>query len=288
MKPDSNSETTYLLSIIVPTITKDSNVIRRLCKWFIKLESADCELIIIDQFQEDRNQILEDVPKNIIYIHNKICGLSKNRNIGISVSSGKYLLFLDDDCWFHKNYIKIFNDYLNCNTNYEIFFSNILNEHGHDTKRANFQKDEPLSLMSIDAISASGMIAKRSVALKILFDERMGVGSKYGSCEEFDFLARSMEGGSLAKALSGLVIFHPEPSTNIKREYNYGRGHGYLCHKRINSKNHIFLNFCFVAKRVLIAFLKYCIAILEFTFNKKKARLRIHWCMGFLEGLLKK
>ena len=278
--------TDIVFSIIVPTISTDSILID-LRDWFLKLDDFNCELIIIDQWKVPRKKLLEAKEKNIFYFFNEIKGLSVNRNIGIKVSRGNWLIFLDDNCWFEKNYISVAKKYFKRNPDIGIVFSKILDEEKNNTKRVRVKRKN-ISLSSIDAGSAPGMIIRKDLALSKLFDENMGIGGKYGSCEEFDLVARSLEEEEIVKVNPDLVIFHPEPkNTSFSREYNYGRGHGYLAYKRLKSSNKIHLNFMFSFKRIILALLKGLLGFFQLFYDFKKGRLKINWFIGFTKGFFR-
>jgi GT2 family glycosyltransferase len=278
--------TDIVFSIIVPTISKDS-ILVDLHDWFLKLDVLNCELIIIDQWHFSRKNLFQIKNKNILYLFNERKGLSLNRNIGIKASRGRWLIFLDDNCWFEKNYISVAKKYFKNNPDDGIVFSKILDEEKINTNRVR-DKRKNINLISIDAGSAPGMIVRKDLALSKLFDEEMGIGGKYGSCEEFDLVARSLEEGEIVKVNPDLTIFHPEPkSTSFSREYNYGRGHGYLIYKRLKSTNQIYLNSIFSFKRIILALLKGLLGVFQLFYDFRKGRLKINWFKGFIEGFFK-
>tara|TARA_B100001057_G_scaffold449793_1_gene491304 strand:- start:4003 stop:4851 length:849 start_codon:yes stop_codon:yes gene_type:complete len=277
----------FTFSIVVPTISENF-ILTDLQNWFLKLDDLDCELIIIDQWDHSRKSLFKEKGRNIIYLFNKTKGLSINRNIGIKVSRGRWIIFLDDNCWFDKNYLSIAREYFQNNLDDGIVFSKIFNEERVQTKRVS-TKRKIINLTSIDRGSAPGMIVRKDLALSNLFDEDMGIGSKYGSCEEFDLVARSIEQGEVVKVNSDLSIFHPEPDvTSISREYNYGRGHGYLIYKRLRSTHKIYFNLIFSFKRLMFALLKGSFGIFQLLYNFEKGRFKIKWFKGFVEGFFRK
>ena len=113
LKVYKKKKSKYLFSIICATIN-NQNQIKKLCNSLKKQSYKKFELIICDQSQFSANKNIRKIYKNlkIKYINSNI-GLSKSRNKGINISKGDYLIFLDDDITFEKNYLEKINNLLN-------------------------------------------------------------------------------------------------------------------------------------------------------------------------------
>lgn len=118
-----------LVSIILPTYNR-ANYLERAIKSVLDQSFQEWELIVVDDASTDATfGILEKWQKKdgrIKMLRNEknnylIDGISKNLNNGISIAKGKYIARLDDDdCWCHKNKLKMQVDFLENNTEYVI------------------------------------------------------------------------------------------------------------------------------------------------------------------------
>lgn len=89
------------VSVIIPTRNR-SFLLSRAIESVLNQKYNEIELIVVDDASEDNtSQVVERYRqrfRNFRYIRNNSqCGGAKARNIGISVASGKYISFLDDD-----------------------------------------------------------------------------------------------------------------------------------------------------------------------------------------------
>jgi len=94
------------ISVIIPTKNRTQDVIRCLGSISSQTILPD-EIIIVDSSdtEELKSELNAFYALHIKYIHSKP-GLTLQRNIGIRISSGDGIVFLDDDVTLDKNYIK--------------------------------------------------------------------------------------------------------------------------------------------------------------------------------------
>ena len=90
------------ISVIIPTFNRSTTIMRAINS--VKAQTyAHIELIIVDDGSTDDTAriIAADRDKRIVYLENPSNrGISYSRNIGVSISSGNYIAFLDsDDAW---------------------------------------------------------------------------------------------------------------------------------------------------------------------------------------------
>lgn len=100
----------YKISIIVPVY----NVERYLSKCIssiLEQSFTDFELILVDDGSKDNSGKICDEYKGkdsrIKVVHQENKGLSAARNIGIEISEGEYITFIDSDDFIHPNMIEI-------------------------------------------------------------------------------------------------------------------------------------------------------------------------------------
>ncbi len=99
-----------LISIIIP-IYNVENYLEKCLDSVIKQTYDNIEIILIDDGSEDKSkQICDNYVKldsRIKVIHKNNEGVSKARNIGIDMSKGKFITFVDSDDYIDINYIEV-------------------------------------------------------------------------------------------------------------------------------------------------------------------------------------
>ena len=124
-----------LVSVIIPTYKQYWVVVEKAIESVIKQSYEKLEIILIDDNIKE-NEYSEDIKKNILtnykgkikYIRNeKNMGGSKSRNLGVSMSSGVYITFLDDDDEYYQDKIReqilymIINNLDVCFTGFDVY-----------------------------------------------------------------------------------------------------------------------------------------------------------------------
>jgi len=113
--------TNIKVSIVIPTYNDQAHIINAINS-VLSQSFKNFEIIVIDDGSIDNTSIiLKDYieSKKIIYIYQENSGVCSARNNGISISSGKYISFLDsDDEWIDKDKLKKQVDFLESNENY--------------------------------------------------------------------------------------------------------------------------------------------------------------------------
>lgn len=99
-----------LISVIVP-IYNVEKYLDRCIKSILNQSYKNLDIILIDDGSKDRCSEIcdqwERKDNRITVIHKENSGLSDTRNIGIELSHGSYLSFIDSDDYVHKDFIKI-------------------------------------------------------------------------------------------------------------------------------------------------------------------------------------
>ena len=101
-------ENTPLVSIIMPTYNRE-DYIENAINSVLNQSYKNFELIIIDDCSDDNTvRIVEEFDdERIILLRNsENKGVSKSRNIGLNESKGKYIVYLDSDNDWEKDYLK--------------------------------------------------------------------------------------------------------------------------------------------------------------------------------------
>ena len=98
-----------LISIIVP-IYKVEKYLNKCIESILNQTYSNLEIILIDDGSPDKSRDICDFYKNkdsrVKVIHKKNEGVSKARNIGLDISKGKYIMFVDSDDYIDKSMVK--------------------------------------------------------------------------------------------------------------------------------------------------------------------------------------
>ena len=99
-----------LISVIVP-IYNVEKYLDRCIESVVRQKYRNLEIILVDDGSIDSSAQIADAwekkDSRIKVIHKVNGGLSSARNVGIEVSSGEYLAFVDSDDWIHPDMIKV-------------------------------------------------------------------------------------------------------------------------------------------------------------------------------------
>ena len=140
-------EREILLSIIIPVY----NVQDYIGKCLNSLITVDerIEIFVVDDGSPDNSsEIVKDIMKNysnIHYIHKENGGVSSARNLGIALSKGKYIGFVDGDDYVDELYLSKLLEYIETIDFDLLCFNYYLTYDKHETK-INLLNEESLSL----------------------------------------------------------------------------------------------------------------------------------------------
>ena len=94
------------VTIIIPTFNRE-NVIRRTLNSLVSQTYIDFEVIVVDDGSTDKTKEVVDEYLTILKIKyfwmENFGGPSKARNLGIKMSKGRYIAFLDSDDWWRPD-----------------------------------------------------------------------------------------------------------------------------------------------------------------------------------------
>ncbi len=200
---------------------------------------SNLEIIIVDQNEKGflDKEISEFKDLKIKHIHSDIKGLSYNRNIGLRYATGDIICFPDDDCKFYTNtLIEVSNVLLDSNIDFcmgRIYNRKTKKDIIKEWSKKEFKVNRFNSYFINSSIT---MFIKKEFILN--FDENLGVGAKFGSCEDADFIYRIL--GNKAKGIytPKIELWHPEPNyqeISLEKVRNYASGFGYFVRKNTDS-----------------------------------------------------
>jgi GT2 family glycosyltransferase len=279
-----------LLSLIVGLIGPRETVVRAADN-FIEVQNSLLEynLKLILVHQTDNADDVEFLTKtfskknSILYISTQDYGLSNARNIALDKTSSKYVMFLDDNSYFEKEILDKLLVMLNTEKSPNAL---IIGVRSVDRKSSTHSKYKSECLVSIDKIPgrvcSNGIVVKYELAKSLKFNCDLGVGAKYGACEDWDFVWRLTKVCDKIRYIPSLYVIHPPAGKfSNRKSYNYGMGHGYFVKIVCNGSfgTHELL---FVLNRLIVLVAKTLFGIL---LNSANARA---WSKGFINGFFAK
>lgn len=202
---------------------------------------ADFELILIDQNADDRLAELVKFYSQkfpVFHIKQTETGLSHARNQGLQYVKGELFGFPDDDCIYPPDFLAKVSEFFNRDSTWGGLIINVLDL--DEDKEAMLYSPESPGLVDRDKGWIVGMTAAlfyRSEFAQVQFDENMGPGTPWGGAEDVDYLYSCLDAGAKTFFDPEIVIRHPTPTKiysiaqSIRREYNHGRGAGFLMRK---------------------------------------------------------
>ncbi|RJX18362.1 MAG: glycosyltransferase family 2 protein [Desulforudis sp.] len=249
------------VSLVVATFNR-SRELESLLESLLLQTFKNFEVIIIDQSEDDLTKTVVEVYKGqlrLLYHHNPERGLSKARNIGISLSQGRILAFPDDDCVYYPDTIEKAIEAFNRNPRAAIILGRICDCRGNNLIRPWPRKEVRLTQYNFYWLYSSVTIFS---SLRSLFDESLGLGTKFGSNEDADYIYRHLR-SYLCLYTPSVRIFHSPLSTKEMPEtkaFLYGLGFGAFCCKNWD----------------LPIALLYCTSLLYHSLNLLKAGVRLN------------
>jgi glycosyltransferase involved in cell wall biosynthesis len=244
----------------------------------VKYDKNLIQLIIVDQNAEGfLDSIIEEhADINILHIRSDISGLSFNRNIGLRYAEGDIICFPDDDCLFYEDSFAQVSRVLD-DSNLDFCVGRIYDRNNGK----NVIKKWPKSSFNVGKFnsyfinSSITMFFRKSVVLD--FDENLGVGAAYGSCEDADFLYRIVQSGAAGVYTPAIEVWHPDVSIQdipLDKVRKYASGFGYFIRKDLDFTKVILLILLIIKK------------ILQLVVGLLNGRYKRGYFKSFFGGLL--
>ncbi|WP_462164561.1 glycosyltransferase family 2 protein [Pseudoalteromonas xiamenensis] len=277
--------------LILTTVDKKKDVLKLFHTLARQSDDFKLRVLFADQSEDiNWNDIKNFESENLEIIHKKISksSLSKARNIAVSLGlKSDYIAFPDDDCWYKDSILSDVYEKFTSDTSLDVVCTNVYDP---DTKR--YYGDRPVvnnvdvSFKNIFKYPISvGIFMKKSVFVATggRFDERFGVGAKFGSGEETLLIAQVISSGAKIQYFGEVKVFHPVLDSafyDISKSYSYGVGFGKLNQEFFKSGNYSVLPyFIYVIYRTIGG----CLTSL---FNTPKRKVYSNRLKGVLRGFL--
>ena len=227
-------------SVIVPTVGKP----RELGLLLRSLEQQSLqalEVIVVDQSScgEAASAITGHTwPFPVLYVPTpQERGASRARNVGYARSSGRLIVFADDDCWYPPWLLSRVQELFDGN-GVHIIGGRAADEMGRSINGRFEEVPQPITRDNVWTTSIEWMIFLRREVMQPLngFDETVGVGAHtpWQAAEGQDLVLRALATGFRAQFDPSLYGHHPwlnieRPDARMRRKGRaYGRGMGYV------------------------------------------------------------
>lgn len=242
-------------SLIVATKGRSAEIGHLLDSVYNSLSgSYTYEVILVDQNPVGYldSVVNEFTHMPLAHVISEIPGLSLNRNIGLKMAKGNIVCFPDDDCMFYED---TFTNVSRVLENSELSFC-VGRIYDRDIGK-NVIKNWPKSSFKVGKFSSYfinssiTMFLRREIVLD--FDENLGVGALYGSCEDADFLYRIIQSGAAGIYTPAIEVWHPDVAMQdipLDKVRKYASGFGYFISKNLDFTK-IILVALLLAKKIL-------------------------------------
>lgn len=221
-------------SLILATLNRHIEI-ESCLKSLLNQSEKSFEVIIIDQSEDNCTRLIVEQfsQLQIKYLHVDFKGLSKARNYGLKHAKGEFFCLLDDDAVYSENYLseakKMISGYKNVALSGRIF--SIDDYVTPFVKYGNIKNGKELNISGIVNYCPSAALVFPMDAVQKIgnFNERLGVGNKYASGEETDFLLRMSDSGYRVVFCANMIVYHPiKPVISLNGVYNHYLGKGAL------------------------------------------------------------
>lgn len=252
-----NNEVLMKISLIVATIHRVSEV-EDFLKSILCSSYKNIEILLIDQ---NKNGELDSIVLRysplleIHHIKSSVKGLSYNRNIGIEMATGDILAFPDDDCTYYPDTIEnVLSEFKNNDIDFVV--GRIFDR----DKKINVIKKWPRLGKKITTRNFYFLASSITLFTKvrkdglIFFDERLGAGTIYGSCEDPDFIFTLLKKRLRGCYIPLIEVNHPIPNdinTPISKRVSYASGFGFMLGKHHNDLVFILMGMGFFIKNIV-------------------------------------
>lgn len=225
-----------MVSMIIATLNREEEILKLLKS----IEAMDydkkkIEVIVLNQGRKElKEKIFIFKNLNLKYYESNILGLSKNRNIGIKDAKGEIICFPDDDCEFQNDTLKKVVNIFKEKKEIDILLGRIIDEYGDDCIRRWPRKKKKITKYNFYTKTTSITMFLRNN--KYFFDENLGVGAKFGACEDGDYIFRLLKLKKKIEYRPEIVLYHPKAQGRIScnKAKSYGEGFGAFCKKNFN------------------------------------------------------
>ncbi len=186
--------------------------------------------------------------KKIIYKNIKKQNLSLAKNKGLSISNSNFVTFLDDDVQINDKYFLYSLKYIQ-RKNCDLLFSRINQINSKLPLSKNMKNfDIKINYFNTSCCLSSSMWINFNNIKKRYFDKNFGLGAKFGSGEETDYIFSYLNSNGRIYYSAEPLIYHPKEFfelQNFNKIYtkfiSYGKGQGAIMKKNFHNNKFLFI-----------------------------------------------
>jgi glycosyltransferase involved in cell wall biosynthesis len=208
-------------SVTVIVCTRDRpDQLEPALKSVLASEFRDYELVVVDQSQDAATarvvQRLSAVDRRVRLIRDHGKGLSRARNTGIANSTGELIIFTDDDCQPESDWLSTIVDALRADPGAGIAFGSVIPAPcdprlgfivGYAPPRRQ-RLTSRFAKIRDGGIGANMGLRRRALQTTGGFDEMLGAGGYFPSCEDGDMAYRVLAAGYALLHLPEARVLH--------------------------------------------------------------------------------
>ena len=227
-------------SLVMATIGR-IDAVERFFKSLLDQGDIEFEVFAVDSNVDDRLvKMIEIYRQHYPIQHIKSPGTPKSAamNQGRVAAQGEIISFPDDDCLYPPGFLAQVAQFFEDETWDGLAVRVKDTESDEDAYEYSLQESSKVDRrVGFSVGICQSMFFRAKLAKQVAFDEEMGPGAKWVGGEDTDYLLRCLKTGADVYYNVDLYIEHPQPyqiyTTRqlMRREFTYGRGHGYLMHK---------------------------------------------------------
>jgi glycosyltransferase involved in cell wall biosynthesis len=193
------------MSAVVCTRNRGDSV-RLTVSSLLRNSHPEFEVIVIDQStNEETAQAIESLRRDprFRYVRSTTVGVARSRNQGLRIAHGELVAFTDDDCEVPEDWLEILEQVILAHSRVAVAFCSV-RAGPHDPSRgfvpAYDCRGTRIVGSMLEKCTARGMgaglvVRRRSVLALGGFDEALGPGARFPSCEEGDLAVRALLAG---------------------------------------------------------------------------------------------
>lgn len=239
------------ISVIVPMFNAEKNINRTIISILKQNFNKDYEIILINDGSTDNTELIckeyANTNKNIIYKKIKNAGVSNARNIGIKMSKGKYICFVDSDDTISENFLKDMYESITKNkVDLGICAYERIGNNNKITKKIESQKSEKKdycgTIIQLQSNNMLNQIWNKIYKKEIIDNNKIAFPMDMSYGEDFRFVLEYLKKTKSIQIIDKTDYFYNNGSEGLNCKYNRD---GLL----INVNNIILLNDFFVEEK---------------------------------------
>jgi GT2 family glycosyltransferase len=230
------------LTVAIATLDRPGSLARCL-EAVLKGQALPAEIIVVDQSRDDATRSLIEEPKQgdvpIIYVRQKLHGLSASRNAAIGRASHPVVVFTDDDCVPDGGWVAAIDRAFAQSPAPDAVAGSVL-ALGPETSGTYMVSPREgrthagfIGKVIPWLIGTGGNFAiKREWFGRVgRYDERLGAGSPGKAAEDADLIYRLLRAGAFIRYEPDAIVYHERQSRahRLMSRWSYGHGIGAFC-----------------------------------------------------------